>query len=67
MEGNKLNLSNNKIVYSLNVEDVQTVAMDTLHRKLSEEEIQAIETSIANNIEWHEVIQRAIIDKLELI
>ncbi len=67
MEGNKLSSTSNRIIYSLNIEDVQTVAMDTLHRNLSEEEIQAIETSIANNIEWYEAIQCAIMEKYKIM
>jgi hypothetical protein len=64
MEGNKISLNEQSIVYSLNINDVQTVAMDTLHRNLTAAEIKSIEVSIANNIEWYEAIQQAIMNKL---
>jgi hypothetical protein len=48
------------IVYSLNVEDVQTVALEELDRELTRKEIKKIEDMIADNIDWYGAIADAI-------
>jgi hypothetical protein len=50
----------NEIIYYLNIQDVQTVALDELDRKLSLEEIEAIKERIANNIDWYDSIAEAV-------
>jgi hypothetical protein len=50
----------NSIVYSLNIEDVQTVALQEIGRELSNNEIESIEELIASNISWYEAITNAI-------
>lgn len=54
----------NKIIYSLNINDVQTVAEQEIGRRLSLEEINAIEDDVAENINWYEAIANAILEKI---
>ena len=49
-----------KIIYSLNIEDIQTVAEQEIERELTIEEINQIEDSIAANINWYDAIAGAI-------
>ncbi len=50
----------NKKIYWLTVEDVQTVAQDKLGRDLIISEIKQLEDLIAGRIDWHEAISGAI-------
>jgi len=54
-----------KIIYSLNVEDVQTVANEVLERDLSDDEIKNILDDIADKIKWFDAIESAILHKSE--
>ena len=47
-------------IYSLNIEDVQTVASEILDRHLSTNEIAQIEDAVAERIDWFEAIAAAI-------
>ncbi|MEO0067938.1 MAG: hypothetical protein ABIK23_02245 [candidate division WOR-3 bacterium] len=49
-----------KVVYSLNVDDLQMVAKDCLNRRLTPDEINAIERKLDDFIDWYEAIQAAI-------
>ena len=42
----------NKILYSINVEDVQNVAMDELDRSLTDEELRLVEEKLGDYIDW---------------
>jgi len=53
-----------KIIYSLNTEDVQKVANDLLDRDLTDPEIESVNESIANRIDWYEVIENSILEKI---
>ena len=55
---------NERIVYYMVVEDVQTVANECLDRSLSDDEIAMIEDAIAENVDWFWAIERAIWDKI---
>ncbi|MCG3155458.1 MAG: hypothetical protein DKINENOH_02064 [bacterium] len=52
------------IIYSLNIDDVQTVAMEEIGRKLSLSEIKSIEDLICDNINWYDAILDAINAKI---
>lgn len=62
LEGlNNKNMPNpDKIIYSINIEDIQTVAEEELGRKLSRKELKIIEDKIGNYIDWYEAILTAI-------
>ena len=53
-----------RLVYSLNVEDLQTVANEELSRDLTEEEIRIVEKNLGDYISWHQAIYFAITDIL---
>ena len=49
-----------KIIYSINIEDVQNVAEEELGRKLSKKELEIIEDKIGDYIDWYGAIDFAI-------
>lgn len=59
----KLDITNNqRIVYSINVEDLQNVANDELLRDLNADEIKTIEDRLGDYIPWYDAIILAIGD-----
>lgn len=60
-------MKNSKIIYSLTVEDIQTVSEETLDRKLSDNEIKIIVDSIAEKINWYAAIEDSINEKIDLV
>ncbi len=48
------------IIYSLNVEDIQTVAMEIMGRELTEAEINIIIEPIGDRMAWFDAIEGAI-------
>ena len=59
-------MKNNKIIYSLTVEDIQTVANQEMERNLSPEEIEKIIEVIAEKINWYDAIAGSINEKFDL-
>lgn len=55
-----------KIFYSLNIEDIQTVAMQEIDRELSEEEIEKVKDLIGERINWYDAILNSINEKIGL-
>lgn len=58
-------MKNNKIIYSLTVEDIQSVAEQEINRELTAKEIKKIEDLIAENISWYDAVADAICEKIE--
>ncbi|VVB89554.1 Uncharacterised protein [uncultured archaeon] len=58
-------IDTSKIIYSLNIEDVQNVATEELGRKLNKKELKIIEDKIGKYIDWYESINIAIADNLK--
>jgi len=52
--------NNDTVVYSINVEDLQTVAKRELARKLTTEEIELVGDKVGDFIDWREAIASAI-------
>ena len=46
----------NRIVYSINIEDLQTVAEEELERELTDEEIKLVEDRLGDYIDWYGTI-----------
>jgi len=46
----------NKILYSINVEDVQNVAMEELDRPLTDQELRLVEDKLGDYIDWYGAI-----------
>lgn len=57
-------MKTNKITYSLNIEDIQTVSNQELGRDLSIEEIEKIKDAIAEKINWYDAIANTIEEKI---
>jgi hypothetical protein len=51
-----------RIIYSLNVEDMQRVAQNKLSRDLRADEIKQVEVRVGDYILWYEAIESAIDD-----
>jgi len=49
-----------KIIYSINIEDVQNVAAEELERKLTKKELEIIEDKLGDYIDWYSAIDIAI-------
>lgn len=43
----------NKIVYSINIEDIQNVAEEELGRKFNKRELKIVEDKIGDYIDWY--------------
>ena len=57
-------MKNKKIIYSLTVEDIQTVAAQELERNLSSDEVEKIIETIAEKVNWYDAIADSIYEKM---
>jgi hypothetical protein len=55
-----MNHNKNKIIYSLNIEDAQTVSEQEIGRELTAKEIEIIKDLVAEKIDWYEALAEAI-------
>jgi ADP-dependent phosphofructokinase/glucokinase len=55
-----------RIIYSLNVGDIQHVAQEELERKLSDQELQEVIDRIGDYVNWYDSIEMAIHDKINI-
>jgi hypothetical protein len=53
-----------KIIYSINIEDVQHVANQELSRQLSMDELKMVEEKLGDYMDWYGSIASAINDML---
>jgi hypothetical protein len=51
-----------KIIYSINIEDIQNVADQELVRELTEDELKIVENKLGDYIDWYGSIATAIDD-----
>jgi hypothetical protein len=51
---------NDRVVYSINVEDVQRVAVEKLGRTLRPGEVRAVEDRLGDHVDWFGAIEAAI-------
>lgn len=58
-------INTSKIIYSLNIEDVQNVAEEELGRRASKKELKIIEDKVGDYIDWHEAITLALNDAVK--
>jgi len=56
----------NRIVYSINVGDIQEVAQDELDRRLTKSELTRIEENLGDYIDWHNAITNAILFHIKI-
>ena len=52
--------SNKKIVYSINVSDLQEVANQVLERDLTQKELFLVEESVGDYIDWFQAVENSI-------
>ncbi|CAK8712439.1 hypothetical protein GCAAIG_01750 [Candidatus Electronema halotolerans] len=52
-----------EVFYYLTVEDIQSVATETIDRELTPVEINMIKDSIAERINWYDAIFHAILEE----
>lgn len=55
-----MKLTNQTIVYSINVEDLQSVAQENLGRSLSARETKLVSDCVGDYIDWVHAIESAI-------
>lgn len=53
-------IDTSKIIYSINIEDVQNVAEEELGRKLTKKELEIIEDKLGDYIDWYGAIDTVI-------
>jgi hypothetical protein len=58
-------MKKSKIIYSINIEDVQNVADQEIGRKLTEEELKIIEEKIGDSFDYYETIASLISAHIE--
>jgi len=59
-------MNKKRIVYSINVEDIQTVALKQFGKELNNEEIKLVENKTGDYINWFETIIYTITNTLNL-
>ena len=57
--------NNGRIVYSINVEDLQVVAREELSRDLLPKELKIVEDKIGDYLDWHGAITSVIEEHVE--
>lgn len=53
-------IDTSKVIYSLNIEDVQNVAGQELDRGLTKKELKIVEDKIGDYIDWYSAIDMTI-------
>lgn len=53
-----------RIVYSINVSDLQQVSQEVLERRLTKREIILVQGAVGNYIDWTQAIEHAIFAKI---
>ncbi len=58
-------MNKDKIIYSINIEDVQNVANEKLNRDLNEDELRLLEDKLGDYIDWFGAISDTISDVID--
>ena len=53
-------MNTSKIIYSINIEDVQNVAEEKIGRKLMNKELKIIKDKLGDYIDWYSAIDMAM-------
>ena len=59
-------MSSDEIIYSINIEDIQTVATEELGRLLTEDELKIISNELGEYINWYDAIVVALINHIKI-
>jgi hypothetical protein len=57
-------IDTSKIIYSLNIEDVQNVAEEEFERAFSKKELKIVEDKVGEYVDWYGAIERTIWNKV---
>lgn len=57
-------IDTSKIIYSINIEDVQNVAEQELGRELKKKELKIVEDKIGDYIDWYEIVNMIITNNI---
>ena len=64
--GGAINMINkNAVIYSLNIEDIQTVAIQEIDRELTDNEIKKVKNLIGEKINWYDAIFNTIMEEID--
>lgn len=55
----------NKIIYSINISDIQNVAEQELNRELTKAELKVIEDKIGDHFDWYDSITSCIQNNIQ--
>jgi hypothetical protein len=55
----------NEIIYSINIEDIQTVAIEEMGRELTDDEIDKVKNLIGEKIDWYDAILDTLNEQLD--
>jgi hypothetical protein len=58
------NDGNDRIVYSINVDDIQEVAQQILERDLTKKEVILVEESIGDHLDWFQAVENSILEHI---
>lgn len=58
-------MKKSKIVYSLNAEDLQRVAVEEFGRELRDDEIEKVADALGEKINWYDAILEALAETIE--
>lgn len=59
-------IDTSKIIYSINIEDVQNVAEEELGRELTEKELEIVEDKLGDYIDWYSAIDNTIRNEISI-
>lgn len=57
-------MKNSRIVYSINIQDIQNVAEQEFDRELTDEELKLVENKTGDYIDWYGAIELTINDTI---
>jgi len=58
--------SDDRIIYSINVSDIQEIANQVLERRLTKKEMVLVERSVGDYIDWSQAIENSINEHITL-
>lgn len=59
-------IDTSKIIYSINIEDVQNVAEEELGREFTEKELKIVEDKLGDYIDWYSAIDNTIRNEISI-
>lgn len=60
-------IDTSKVIYSINIEDVQNVADQELDRELTEKELRIVEDKLGDYVDWYGAIDMTIRNEILIL